>query len=185
MVGCTNKFIHDPYSSATANESAQFKHVVFPFASGVSLNVRQGAFGKSSHNELGNQYSWDFQVPFGTEVHSVENGVVIEVWQPQKGGKCSSDYSSFAQNIKIEHADGTVAQYVHIKTNLKIGNKVQKGEIIALTDKNGWICYPHLHFGVYSDRKHLYDSTERKTIPLTFEGATDGLAVEGKTYIVP
>lgn len=173
------------YESAATAEIATFKHMPIPLPKGTKTAVRQGAFGTSSHNEAGNQYSWDFEVPFGTPVIAAEGGTVIDVWLPAGNGGCDAKYSDTAHNIKIEHADGTVAQYVHSEPAVKNGDKVLKGQVIAHTAVNGWICYPHVHFGVYASRNNLYSSPNRKTLPIYFDGIPGGIAREGATYIVP
>lgn len=70
------------YDSAPATEVALFKHMPIPLPKGTKTTVRQGAFGASSHNESGNQYSWDFEVPFDTPVIAAERGAVVDVWLP-------------------------------------------------------------------------------------------------------
>ena len=161
------------------------KKIVIPFKSGQKFIVTQGAFGTASHNEKGNEHSWDLSVPYGTQVSSVDSGTVIKVWEPNKGGACNPKFSNLAHNVKIEHSDGTVAQYVHIKSKVKEGQKVKRGQVIAITANNGWICNPHLHFGIYQSKDHLYSSTKRKTIPLSFIGIRKGKLKEGLSYISP
>jgi len=122
----------NPYEEANQKTTSSFKTVRLPFKEGTSFIVSQGAFGRNSHNEPGNEYNWDLSVPYGTEVIAIEGGKVIEVWQPRKGGGCEKKYSDVAHNIKIEHADGTVAQYVHIETDKKIGDQVEEGQLIKI-----------------------------------------------------
>ncbi len=173
------------YESAPSYEAGFLKKVPFPFPAGTRLFIRQGAFGKESHNEAGNEYNWDFEAPFGTAVTAVEAGKVIEVWEPDKGGKCEQSFADFAHNIKIRHSDGTVSQYVHIKSLVKKGQVVKAGQQIAVAGNNGWLCYPHLHFGIYLSEKNLYSSPDRKTVPLFFYGAPNGIIKNGKWYVVP
>ena len=153
-----------------------FKKVYLPLPQGTKFLISQGAFGQKSHHEAGNQYSWDFDVPYKTLVTAVQSGKVLEVWEPKKGGGCDPKYSNFAHNIKIEHDDGTVAQYVHIESKVSKGDRVEEGQIIAITAKNGWICGPQLHFGIYASKNNLYSSPQRKTLPLFFYGLLNGKA---------
>ncbi len=184
LVSCaSNPMNKNPYESATPHEQFQFKKVAVPFAEGTNFLISQSAFGNSSHSEPGNEYSWDFDVPYGTAVLSVESGVILQVWQPNVGGGCDSKWSSQAHNIKVQHEDGTVAQYVHVQTDLKSGDKVSKGQVIATTALNGWICRPQLHFGMYLSKDNLYESNLRKTLPLYF--VRFGTLREGDKGIVP
>jgi hypothetical protein len=176
----------NPYENLSANDQKNLKQVILPLSAGTDFLISQGAFGKASHNEPGNQYSWDFDVPYGTQVRAVLPGKIIEIWSPGQSGGCDAKYSDAAHNIKIEHDDGTVAQYVHVDTKLRLGDKVQQGQVIAVTAMNGWICSPQLHFGIYKSRNHLYNSTNRATIPLLFQGLPNGgIAKEGYKGRVP
>jgi murein DD-endopeptidase MepM/ murein hydrolase activator NlpD len=170
------------YGCASANSHDSYKKVALPFRKGTEVYVSQGAFGKASHSESGNQYSWDFDVPYGTEVLAVEDGKVVGIWAPEKDGGCDRSYSEFAHNIKIEASDGTVAQYVHIEPRVKVGQLVKRGEVVAVTARNGFICEPQLHFGIYQSRDNLYTSPTRKTLPVLFDGLPGGVAKEGLRF---
>lgn len=174
-----------PYDSVDQMVREAYKKVALPFRPGTEFKISQGAFGQNSHNEPGNEYSWDFDVQLGTPVVAVQRGKVIGVWEPGKGGGCDPKFSSAAHNVKIEHRDHTVAQYVHINSRVKVGHIVEAGQVIGLTAQNGWMCTPQLHFGIYASHAELYDSPKRKTIPLLFDGLPDGLARSGLRGRVP
>lgn len=182
IAGCAT--LH-PYEGASAKVAKDFKAVSLPFRAGASFAVSQGAFGLQSHREPGNEFSWDFDVPYGTDVLAVEAGRVLEVWSPNQGGGCDINLSHYAHNIKIEASDGTVAQYVHVTARVREGERVRAGQVIAQTALNGHICAPQLHFGVYRSRYHLYEAVDRATVPLRFQGISGGLAKEGQQYRVP
>lgn len=175
----------NPYELAKPHEVKNFKQVMLPLRSGTPFKVSQGAFGQASHWEKGNEMSWDLEVPLGTEVIAVESGRVIEIWNPDHGGGCDPKYMDFAHNVQIEAKDGTVAQYVHIKTFLRMNQKVEAGQTIGVTALNGFICTPQLHFGIYRSREQTYDSFNRETLPLRFKGIKGELLMEGKSYTVP
>lgn len=175
-----------PYEASTAEQRATFKKVALPLPSGTHFKISQGAFGLNTHHDLGHEYTWDFDVPFGTPVLAVEDGTVLQVWEPDLGGGCDAKYNSSPHNLKIKHADGTVAQYVHINSLVKVGDIVKQGQQIAVTTKNGFICTPQLDFGIYLDEQHLYGSGQMKSIPLLFEGLPDGgMAHEGLESVCP
>ena len=67
------------YESASANEIAAFKPMPIPLPKGAETRVRQGAFGASSHSEPGNEYSWDFEVAFGTPVMSAKARAILSL----------------------------------------------------------------------------------------------------------
>ncbi len=171
----------DPYSRGSSEDHLKYKRAIIPLRSTQTFEVTQGAFGRNSHSEVGNEYSWDFAVPFGTDVIAVEGGRVIDVYQPKDShaGGCDPSLANSAHNIKVEHLDGTVAQYVHVESLLAKGSSVARGETIAKTADNGWLCTPHLHFGIYRSKDHLYDSPNRETVPLFFEQVPGGILEKG------
>jgi murein DD-endopeptidase MepM/ murein hydrolase activator NlpD len=184
--GCAHLRNETPYETSTELERSHFKKVVLPLSAGTHFKISQGAFGKSTHNNPGHEYTWDFDVPYGTPVLSVEDGTVYQVWEPNTGGGCEPKYNDSAHNIKIRHPDGTVAQYVHVSARVKVGQTVTKEQQIGVTAKNGFICTPQLDFGIYSDDKHLYGSGQMRSIPLLFTGLPDrGMAHAGYEGIVP
>ncbi len=171
----------DPYSRSSSDDHLKYKRTIIPLRATQTFEISQGAFGRDSHDEEGNEYSWDFAVSFGTEVIAVEGGRVIDVYQPKdsKPGGCDSSLANSAHNIKVEHLDGTVAQYVHVDPLVPKGSSVARGETIAKTANNGWLCQPHLHFSIYRSKNHLYDSPNRETIPLYFEQVPGGILTRG------
>lgn len=130
IAGCAAP-IRTPYDSVDQKLQEAYKKVALPFRPGTEFKISQGAFGAHSHNEPGNEYSWDFDVPLGTQVVAVQRGKVIGVWMPGKGGGCNPKLSSDAHNVKIEHQDHTVAQYVHVDSIVKIGDVVEVGQVIG------------------------------------------------------
>ncbi len=129
----------NPYTESKSNDRAGYKKILPPLLPGTSFKISQGAFGCCTHNIPGYEFSWDFNIPYGTEVVTVESGKVIQVWEPEFGGGCDKKYNESAHNIKVLHADGTVAQYVHIKSRVKMGELVRARQLIAVTANNGFI----------------------------------------------
>lgn len=167
------------YETASTEQALSFKLVGFPFAPGTKFWISQGAFGGNSHSEPGNEYHWDFDVPYGTEVVAVEGGRVFSVWEPDSEGGCDAKYSNDVHNVKILHNDGTIAQYSHIRSLVKPGHHVKKGDVIAVTAKNGFVCQPQLCFAVFRSKEHLYGSSSCETVPLRFRGVDGCILREG------
>ena len=81
----------------------------------------------------------DFSVPVGTPVRVTGDGVVQAV-QQQRG---------FGKVIKIDHGDGVVTVYAHLEEQkVKKGDKVSRGDIIALSGNSGRSSAPHLHYEI-------------------------------------
>lgn len=79
----------------------------------------------------------------------------------------------------IEHVDGTVAFYAHLKQNsivVETGDTIIEGQFIALSGNSGnTMGFPHLHFGVYQFRP----PTETYDVPVNFRNVKGSLACSG------
>ena len=117
-----------------------------PFQKGGSYHLVQGYNGKFSHQ---GENSLDFTMPEGTEVVAARDGIVAEVVQNNTQACPREECKKFNNYITIMHPDGTFARYGHIKYNgakFKIGDHVNKGDVIAYSGNTGWSSGPHLHF---------------------------------------
>ncbi|MBU2499773.1 M23 family metallopeptidase [bacterium] len=84
----------------------------------------------------------DFSLPVGTPVRATAAGVVLVV-QQQRG---------FGRVVKIDHGNGVVTLYAHLdKALVKKGDKVERGDAIALSGNTGRSSAPHLHYEVHLD----------------------------------
>lgn len=82
----------------------------------------------------------DIAVPEGTPVKAAENGVVIYAGNGLK---------DFGNTVLIRHDDGLVTVYGHnSKLEVTRGEKVQRGQEIALSGMSGTSPSPRLHFEV-------------------------------------
>ncbi len=93
-------------------------------------------FGESGTN--GSNEGIDISVPEGTAVHAAENGVVIYV---------GDEISSYGKLILVRHADDWVSAYAHNRNyEVKKGDNVRRGQIIARSGRTGNAGRPKLHF---------------------------------------
>ncbi|WP_405795993.1 M23 family metallopeptidase [Streptomyces sp. NBC_01506] len=89
----------------------------------------------------------DFAVPVGTNVKSVHAGTVVKA-----GPNGAGDGPAYGNAIVVKHGTGQSAkysQYAHLsKVKVHIGQKVDKGQSIALSGNTGNSSGPHLHFEI-------------------------------------
>jgi murein DD-endopeptidase MepM/ murein hydrolase activator NlpD len=121
-----------------------------PYEKGLAFKVGQGYDGKYTHKDE-MKYSLDFDMPVGTKVLSARSGVVIESIDNFDENGFTEYYRNRNNYISIQHEDGTVGMYVHIKKNgsiVKPGKKISAGDMIAVSGNVGYSAGPHLHFMV-------------------------------------
>ncbi len=76
----------------------------------------------------------------GAEVIAVGSGVVM--WSGKRYG--------YGNMVEINHGNGYITRYGHNKENsVKVGDKVIKGQLIALMGNTGRSTGPHVHFEVW------------------------------------
>ncbi len=82
----------------------------------------------------------DFAGKLGSEVVAVASGVVT--WAGERYG--------YGRLVEINHGNGYVTRYGHGKELLvKVGDIVEKGQVIALMGSSGRSTGPHVHFEVH------------------------------------
>jgi murein DD-endopeptidase MepM/ murein hydrolase activator NlpD len=82
--------------------------------------------------------------PWG-DVYAADNGTVIE-----------SDYGSVNGNyVMIDHNNGYISYYGHMRepSELKVGDVVQKGQVIGHIGMTGMATGPHVHFYIKHDNQ--------------------------------
>ncbi|PSJ58616.1 M23 family metallopeptidase [Pseudaminobacter soli (ex Li et al. 2025)] len=93
----------------------------------------------------------DIQVPEGTSVKAAENGVVIYAGDGLK---------EFGNTVLVRHENGLVTVYGHA-SELKVsrGEKVKRGQELALSGMSGSTDSPRLHFEVRKNSTPVNPST--------------------------
>lgn len=146
--------------SSTSNDA----DYAMPFKPGRYV-VMQGPRGSYSHfagSESENAVDWT--VPEGTVVCAAREGRVVGVREDSTAGGPDRKLRPLANYVIIKHADGTFADYVHLKTGgalVKMGDEVTVGQPIGLSGQTGFASAPHLHFSVFQ----AIDGKKKLTLP--------------------
>lgn len=153
-----------------------------PYALSSSVRVSQAYPVVKTHNDAASQYAVDFVMPVGTDVFAARDGVVIEV--ASDFFESGTDYEvdgPRANVVRILHADGTMALYVHLNWNtIRVvpGQRVRRGEYLADSGNTGFTTGPHLHFVVQRN-----EGGALVAVPLEFAGPNGPITlVTGETY---
>lgn len=96
-------------------------------------------------------YGLDFTAPSGTPIYSTGDGV-IEYAIPYT----SKDSQGYGNVMIVNHGYGYRTLYAHMsKFNSKVGQKVERGEIIGYVGNTGVSTGPHLHYEVIKDGRKV------------------------------
>lgn len=85
-------------------------------------------------------YGMDFTAPSGTDVYATGNGVIVAVQSSQRG---------LGKHIIVNHGFGYMSIYGHLSNfNVRVGQKVQRGDIIGYVGNTGTSVANHLHYEI-------------------------------------
>ena len=83
----------------------------------------------------------DFRAAIGTPVVAANDGIV----------RIAKDRYYAGGSVIIDHGYKIFSQYYHLsQLKVKVGQKVKKGEVIALSGDTGRVTGAHLHFGIFA-----------------------------------
>ena len=123
-----------------------------PFPRGDRFPISQGLDDASTHKDAGNRYAVDIVMPEGTPVLAARGGVIMDIEDDfNEIGRQEERYLPRANQIRILHGDGSMAQYAHLQprsARVAPGQRVEAGHWIANSGNTGFSSGPHLHFVV-------------------------------------
>jgi murein DD-endopeptidase MepM/ murein hydrolase activator NlpD len=126
-------------------ESEADQRAAFPDGKPVAGVVEVSSeFGLRPNPFGGNSYEIhegiDFAGPVGKPILATAEGVVVK-----------ADYDSgYGNHVKIDHGYHYETLYAHmLQLAVKIGDRVQRGEVIGYLGSTGRSSGPHLHYSVY------------------------------------
>ena len=81
----------------------------------------------------------DFRAPLGTPVYAMNSGTVV----------FAKSFRNYGNTVIIDHGLSVMTMYMHLsKTNVKLGDGVEEGDLIAWSGNTGYSLGPHLHLSV-------------------------------------
>jgi murein DD-endopeptidase MepM/ murein hydrolase activator NlpD len=131
-----------------------------PYGNDVSFPIIQGYGARLSHRGA-ERFTLDFGMPVGTPVHAARDGVVVLVEDSHDAGCAREECGRYANFLVVLHSDGTTGEYFHLErgsVQVRVGERVARGQRVARSGNTGFSTAPHLHFGVY--RTGRDDKTE-------------------------
>ena len=110
------------------------------------LTLLTASYGMRIHpfyKTLQSHQGVDYTIPERSRVFATADGVVRDV---------ALRNSTSGQTVVIDHGNGYETSYSHLsKINVRKGQRVSRGEIIALSGDTGLSLSPHLHYEVRLD----------------------------------
>ncbi|MFC5080514.1 Murein DD-endopeptidase MepM [Vibrio thalassae] len=114
-----------------------------PSGSPVGERRISSQFGERVHpvtKKLKMHRGLDFAVNVGTSIYATADGVVEATKKSNKG---------LGNFLRVQHSFGFSSSYSHLNSfNVKVGQFVQKGDLIAISGNTGLSSGPHLHYEV-------------------------------------
>lgn len=90
----------------------------------------------------------DIPAPVGVNIVAPADGKVLKTFEHEFGGL----------TIYIMHDNGFETRYCHLdKILVRDGQRVKKGDVIALNGNTGRSTGPHLHFGMIDTKRNYVD----------------------------
>jgi len=107
----------------------------------VDARINSG-YGTRRHPIFGNMRMHtgvDMACPYGTHVHAAQDGVVV--FSGWKGG--------YGNAVILDHGGGLGTLYAHNSSlEVRVGEMVNRGQVIAKVGSTGYSTGPHVHFEV-------------------------------------
>jgi len=113
------------------------------------------------HGLLGNGFGWrrdpftgmrdfhqglDLVAPIGTKVVAPADGIVT------KAGPAGG----FGNSVFISHGYGIITRYGHLASyNVKVGQRVKRGDVVAMVGTTGRSTGPHLHYELLVHQRNV------------------------------
>ncbi|WP_297208902.1 MULTISPECIES: M23 family metallopeptidase [Thermodesulfovibrio] len=106
-------------------------------------------FGNREHPKFGREEfhtGIDISASTGTEIRATADGIVVFSGYQGRNGNV----------VMIRHGYGFTTVYAHNQKNLvTIGQRVKRGDIIALSGSTGTTTGPHLHYEIWKDNRPI------------------------------
>jgi murein DD-endopeptidase MepM/ murein hydrolase activator NlpD len=126
----------------------------------------------------------DFGAQIGTQIKSVDSGVIKGTGNTDAYPGCYA----WGRWVLVEHDNGLSSLYAHLSSILKSpGERVEKGDVIALSGNTGVSTGPHLHLGLYATQGVFISKYYNQKKAATGCAATDasGVFADLDAYLDP
>ena len=145
----------------------------------------QGFHGAFSHRGS-NEHAVDFDCPVATSVLATRAGVIVAANGSAQGAGTTPEFLDYRRTnfVMVLHDDGTLGEYMHLAPSgvrVSIGQRVERGDELALSGNTGFSSTPHLHFQVITAAD---DGVNAQSFPFQFAVSPKRVEtpVQGRAY---
>jgi murein DD-endopeptidase MepM/ murein hydrolase activator NlpD len=156
-----------------------------PYHAGKTFKVLQGFHGAFSHRGS-NEFAVDFDCPVATAVLAARPGIVVASNDAAQGAGTTPEFLEYRRTnfVLVLHDDGTLGEYMHLapsSVEVAPGQRVERGQEIALSGNTGFSSTPHLHFQVMTAAD---DGVSARSFPIRFAVGPRRVEepVQGRSY---
>ena len=159
------------FSSRLGDISKKIENIKLdlPFSKNRKHTIIQENNTNFTHNSDWSRFALDFDLKTNDTICSATDGFVVGVVDKYKYSGKGSEWKPYANYLTIyEPTSGIFTQYVHLVENgslVKIGEKVKRGQKIALSGNTGQSTEEHLHFSALIP---VNNEDGLKSIPIEF-----------------
>lgn len=140
-----------------------FRYVYdLPFKKGSTTRISTAYREKTHVPGTPAEFALDFVAPEGTPICAARDGTVVGIRSESNEGGLGEQYKDKANFVFLKHGDGTYSEYAHLKykgVQVRLNQRVTKGQVLGLSGNTGMSSGPHLHFSVfYVDNNYVQRS---------------------------
>lgn len=142
--------------------TATKKPIVYrlPFEPPTGSSPRENSDDPGGGHGAEQAFAFDFAHAVGASVRAALAGKVVFVANIAGNTTVDPTVPGYGTAVLVRHADDTVAAYLHPtfqSPKVSLGQKVARGELLALSGNTGNSFAPHLHFGLMTFWSSLSD----------------------------
>jgi len=171
-----NQIINFPSRLGSVSKIIEPIQVEFPFVKNKEYKIIQGNNTNYTHNSKYSKFAIDFNLKTNDTICSATDGFVVGVIDAYEFGGKGSQWRPFSNFITVYNStSGIFFQYAHLVKNgslVKLGDKIEAGQAIALSGNTGQSDGEHLHFNCL---KPVNTNAGLESIPIEFVDGQSGI----------